>query len=215
MRPSTLALFLSMTFTAALGGCFVLPDAKSPATGAVATGEPLNIVDDVKVWTTTHKEKVGETVYKDNSGNTIGTADTYQEKTQVHSMQVWYPVQGGAQLADEDFFRIAGDQAALGETEKMRLKAKKWNRRGKYMIVGGAVGLVAGYFVPNTIGRTLLITGGSLTMSSGWGLAYWGARQMAPEHHAVDRSIAERAARSYNQQLAGQTAHGVSLGRSF
>jgi hypothetical protein len=38
---------------------------------------------------------------------------------------------------------------------------------------------------------------------------------MAPEHHAVDRSIAERAARSYNQQLAGQTAHGVSLGRSF
>ena len=130
-------------------------------------------------------------------------------------MKVWYPVQGGAQLADEDFFRIAGDQAAQDETEKMRANAKKWNRRGKYLIAGGAVGLVAGFFVPSTLGRTLVMTGGSLTMSTGWGLAYWGARQMAPEHHAVDRSIAERAARSYNQQLGGQTAHGVSLGRSF
>lgn len=214
MRPSAFHA-LSMVFTAAtLGGCFILPDAKSPATGAVATGEPLHIVDDVKVWTTTHKEKVGETVYKDDSGKTIATADTYQEKTQVHSMKVWYPVQGAAQLADEDFFRIAGDERALEETERMRTNARTWNRRGKYMIVGGAALTIGGFFVPSTLGRTLLVSGGTLTMSGGWGLAYWGARQMNPEHHAVDRSIAERAARGYNQRLGGE-AQGVSIGKSF
>jgi hypothetical protein len=212
MRPSA-SLALSMVFTAAaLGGC-LMPEAKSPATGAVATGEPLHVVDDVKVWTTTQKEKVGETVYKDGSGRTIGTADNYEERTQVHSMKVWYPVQGGAQLADEDFFRIAGDGGALDATEKMRANARRWNRRGKYMILGGAVATIGGFFVPNTIGRSLVITGGTLTMSGGWGLAYWGSRQMEPEVHAVDRSIAERAARSYNDRLGD--GQGVAVGKSF
>jgi hypothetical protein len=195
-------LLLASTLT----GCFAFPDAKSPKTGAVPTGEPLAVVDDVKVWTTTEKEKVGETVHKDSAGNTIGTSDTYQEKTRVHSMKVWYPVQGNEQLADEDFFRIAGDQKALDETLSMRENGKKWNRRGKITMIAGGVGFIAGIFVPHTVGRTLLMTGGGLAVSGGWYMSYWGAKQMNPEQHAVDRSIAERAARNYNQQLVGVSA---------
>lgn len=203
---------LALSAAALLGGCFVLPDARSPATGAVATGAPLAVVDDVKVWTTTYQEKVGETVYRDARGNTVGTADTYAERTRVHSMKVWYPVQGGEQLADEDFFRIAGDQAALDETLRLRERGKTWNTRGKITMGVGVVGFVAGLFVPNPVGRTVLMTGGSLAVSGGWYMAYWGAKQMSPETHAVDRSIAERAAHSYNQNLG---TVGVSVGKPF
>ena len=193
-----------------LTGCFAFPDAKSPKMSAVATGEPVAIVDDVKVWTTTSKEKVGETTYKDSTGNVVGTADTYAEKTHVHSMKVWYPVQGTEQLSDEEFFTITNEQRALGETLAMRENGKKWNRRGKITMIAGAVGFVAGYFVPNTIGKTVLMVGGGLAVSGGWYMSYWGANQMNPENHAVDRSIAERAARGYNQQLVG-----VSASKSF
>src|SRR5690348_5188730 len=88
MRTVCLILLASLSLPACL------PEVKSPATNAPATGEPLAIVDDVRTWTTTYKEKVGDTVYKDESGRTIGTAETYQDRTAVHSVQVWYPVQG-------------------------------------------------------------------------------------------------------------------------
>ncbi len=189
-----------------------MPSAKSPATGVVATGEPLAIVDDVKVWTTTQKEKVGETVHKDSSGNVVGTSDSYEEKTRVHTMKVWYPVQGAQQLADEDFFRIAGDQNALHETLDMRETGKKWNRRGKITMGVGVVGVVAGIFIPNPLAKTVLMSGGALGVTGGWYMSYWGAKQMEPDSHAVDRSVAERAARSYNSQIG---VAGVNLGKSF
>jgi hypothetical protein len=190
----------------ALTGCFAFPDARAPKNAAVATGEPVAVVDDVKVWTTTSKEKVGETVYKDSSGQTFATADTYEEKTRVHSMKVWYPVQGNEQLSDEEFFKITGDQQALDETLALRASGRKWNTRGKITMIAGGVGFIAGFFIPNAIGRTVMITGGGLAVSGGWYMMYWGAKQMDPESHAVDRSIAERAARSYNQQLVGVSA---------
>jgi hypothetical protein len=195
---------------AALPACMVFPDAQRPKMGAVATGEPVAVVDDVKVWTTTEKEKVGETVYKDSSGSTVATADTYQEKTKVHSMKIWYPVQGNAQLSDEEFFKITGDQAALDETLSLRASGEKWNFRGKITLGIGAASFIASFFIPNTIGKTVTMAGGGLAMTGGWYMMYWGAKQMSPESHAVDRSIAERAARGYNQQLVG-----VSAGTSF
>src|SRR6185437_7318736 len=48
MRPITLAALSSL----ALAAC-ILPNANTPKNGAVPTGEPLAIVDDVKVWTET------------------------------------------------------------------------------------------------------------------------------------------------------------------
>lgn len=196
--------------TASLPACMVFPDAKSPKMTAVATGEPVAVVDDVKVWTTTEKEKVGETVYKDSSGATLATADTYQEKTRVHSMKIWYPVQGNAQLSDEEFFKITGEQAALKETLDLRANGEKWNFRGKVTLGVGAAAFIASFFIPNTIGKTVSMAGGGLAMTGGWYMMYWGAKQMSPDTHAVDRSIAERAARGYNQQLVG-----VSAGTSF
>jgi hypothetical protein len=215
---SQLSFVMAAATATALGGCFILPDAKSPKTNAVATGEPLAVVDDVKVWTTTSKEKVGESVVKDSHGNTVGTVENYQDRTQTHSMKVWYGFQGAQQLADEDFFRIAGDQTALSKTEEHRLNAIKWNRRGKYLMVGGAIALIAGvavaYAAPTTpVVAPVLEIGGGLALAGGWSAAFWGARQMQAEVHAVDRSLAERDAIQYNQQL-GRTG-GLSMGRKF
>jgi hypothetical protein len=203
-----------------LGGCFIVPDASRPRTGAVATGEPLAVVDDVKTWTTTSKEKVGESVVKDENGNTLGTVESYQDKTTVHSMKVWYPFQGNEQLSDEDFFRIAADQRAIDDTEKARQNAIKWNTRGKYTLGAGVVGfvggLVLGYAAPSVgVVAPLVELGGGLAMSAGWTMAYYGARQMQPEVHAVDRSMAERDAMQYNQNLGGGRTVGMGVSHSF
>lgn len=202
-----------------LGGCFIVPDAARPKTGAVATGEPLAVVDDVKTWTTTSKEKVGESVVKDENGNTLGTVESYQDKTTVHSMKVWYPFQGNEQLSDEDFFRIANDQRAIDETERARQNAIKWNTRGKYTMIGGAIGFVGGLVLgaaaPSVgVVAPLIEISGGVALSAGWSMAYYGARQMQPEVHAVERSNAERDAIQYNQGLGGRTV-GMGVSHSF
>jgi hypothetical protein len=207
---------LAPALAVALTGCVPYLSAKTPHTTAVATGEPVAVVDDVKVWTTTSKEKVGETEYKDENGHVFAKADTYQDKTQVHTMKVWYPFQGNEQLSDEEFFRITNEQRALDDTQQMHANAAKWNKRGGYTAIGGVIGAVAGFLVPNVTVATILRLGGGLAISGGMGMMYWGARQMEPEVHAVDRSIAERAAQQYNQQLGGGgRTIGVSMQKSF
>jgi hypothetical protein len=188
------ALFVSAT------GC-MLPASSAPKSGVVATGEQLNVVDDVKTWTTTQKEKVAETEYKDSDGNTIATGAVYQDKTQVHEMKIWYPVQGIQQLADEDFFGIANDKPALDQTLAMREDGKSWNHRGIGLMIGGAVVAIAGYLIGDSTASPILEITGGLAVAGGYGAASYGAREMNPETHAVDRSIAERDALKYNQQL--------------
>jgi hypothetical protein len=210
MTRSTLAL--AALSTLALGAC-LLPKSNTPHSGAVPTGEQLAVVDDVKVWTTTHKEKVAETEYRDSGGNVVGTGAVYADKTDVHAMKIWYPVQGTQQLTDADFFRIAGDQASLDATSKMRASGRKWHRRGLFAIGGGAVAMIASYFVHNTKGRLVLDLGGLVAVTGGYYVSWWGAQRMNPGAHAVDRSVADQAARHYNQGL-GHTV-GLSLTRTF
>ena len=180
---------------------------------AVPTGEQLAVVDDLKVWTETHKEKVAETEYKDADGNVVGTGSVYADKTETHAMKIWYPVQGAEQLSDEDFFRIAGDQAALDETLRMRERGARWHKRGIYGMIGGGAAMVASWFIDNATAKTVLGVGGGLTLLGGYYASYWGAMQMNPETHAVDRSVADQAARRYNDGL-GHTV-GISLSKSF
>jgi hypothetical protein len=209
MSRIALALVVS---SFALTGC-LMPKSGPAAGAAVPTGEPLAVVDDVKVWTTSYKEKVAEAEYHDASGNKIGSAAVYEDRTQVHTAPIWYPVQGRSQLADEDFFRIAGDKSALDETLAMRANGRKWRTRGMFTLGGGIAAMIAAYFVPNPGVRIGLTLGGSLATAGGYYMTYWGAHQLNPETHAVDRSVADRAANQYNQQLG--TVGGVSMNKNF
>jgi len=208
MSRIALAIVIS-SFT--LTGC-LMPKG-GPAGGAVQTGEPLAVVDDVKVWTTSYKEKVAEAEYRDANGNKVGTAAVYEDRTQVHTQPIWYPVQGKAQLADEDFFRIAGDKSALDETLAMRANGRKWRKRGMITLGGGVVGLIASYFIPNPSARLAVTLGSTVAFGAGYYMTYWGAHQLNPETHAVDRTIADRAAIQYNQNLGH--VGGVSLNKQF
>ena len=210
-------IIFALVAAGGLGGC-LLPDAQRPKTGAVPTGEQLAVVDDVKTWTTTSKEKVSESVVKDANGNTLGTVSNYEDRTHVHSMKVWYGFQGAQQLPDEDFFKIAGDRQAVDATEKARLTAISRNHTGKLVMLGGGIGLVAGIALVLTGNSTAVTAGeildiaGALAVSGGWYLAHSGYAMMQPEYHAVDRSQAERDAIQYNQ-THGQV--GLAIGKKF
>lgn len=204
--------FALVLVASSLAGC-LMPRSGPGAGTAVATGEPLAVVDDVKVWTTSYQEKVGEAEYHDENGNKIGSASIYENRTQVHTQPIWYPVQGRAQLADEDFFRIAGDKQSLAETVAMRENGRKWRNRGIITLGGGIAAMIGSYFVPNAGARIALTLGGSVATLGGYYMTYWGAHQLNPETHAVDRSVADRAAIQYNQQLGH--VGGVSLNKNF
>jgi hypothetical protein len=212
MSRIALALVVSSLVSTSLTGC-LMPKNGPRSGAAVQTGEPLAVVDDVKVWTTTYQEKVAEATYKDGNGNTIGTASVYEDRTQVHTQPIWYPVQGRAQLADEDFFRIAGDKSSLDETLAMRANGRKWRTRGVITLGGGIAAMIAAYFVPNPGVRIGLSLGGTVAASAGYYMTYWGAHQLNPETHAVDRSVADRAAIQYNQNLGH--VGGVSVNKDF
>jgi len=128
---------------------------------------------------------------------------------QMNSHPTWFPLQGDTRIPDEDFFVIAGDPAALDATRRLHARGVRWNQRGKLAMAGGLVVAIGGYFVPNTALRSVTISAGVLGIGAGVAIAVWGSRQLEPEAHAVDPSVAERAARRYNEQ------HGLSLARRF
>jgi hypothetical protein len=207
-RTLSIQLVLIASIASLATGC--LMPKNGPRSGVVPTGQPLAVVDDVKVWTTTSKEKVAEAQYKDENGNNVGSAAIYEDRTQVHTMKIWYPVQGNEQLADEDFFRIAGDNEHEQETLAMRANGHKWHKRGIITLGVSVVAMIGSYFIPNPGLRTGLVLGSTVGVLGGYYMTYWGAVQMNPETHAVDRSIAERAAQQYNSRLVG-----VSLNKNF
>jgi hypothetical protein len=102
-------------------------------------------------------------------------------------MKIWYPVQGTQQLRDEYFFKIAGEPNTLAETAA-----------------------IAGYFIDNAAARTALLAGGGLAVAGGYYATYYGTSEMNPDSHAVDRSVAEKAAQEYNQKLGKSVGVGLS-----
>ena len=72
---------------------------------------------------------------------------------------------------------------------------------------------LASFLIPNTTLRYATSIGGVAGASAGYYMMYWGASLMNPENHAVDRSVADRAANRYNEQLG--TTVGVAVGGSL
>jgi hypothetical protein len=207
MQPTCRVLLLFSLMT----GC--LPGPAGPRPGAVPTGERLAVVDDVRTWTTTYQEKTGETEYKNASGDTVGTAEHYRERTQLHAKKIWYPVQGRQQINDEDFFRFTGNQRALQATEEMHAQGRMYAALGVGGMVVGIAAMVAARFVGSSGAQLGLYTGGGLLGTAG-AYGFWhGWSLQSPDSHAVDRSIGEVDAARYNDNLRRGVS--LSVGRSF
>ena len=204
-----------------LTGCLFGPKHPAPASGAVATGKPMAIVDDVKVWTTQQQENVGQDVHRDSSGNVTGVTDVYATTTKVHSKKIWYPVQGTEQISDEDFFRIVGDVGAREETRRLKARARTKLRVGHTVLAGGVVASFLGVFalrgviIDSTTAGIGLSLGGLAAALGGFYIARSGADQLEADYHAVPRSRAELAADRYNQRLPPSPGASVSIGGQF
>lgn len=211
--------------TLAFAGCQQMwPTPKEPTLGATATGEEIWVRTQEHQATFTEKKKVGEVVHKDDSGNSVGTSEVYEDKQRTVHWTTWYPMQGDLQLDDEDFLRIVGNEKALQEHRNYRKGGLSMNKWGKGLMIGGVATFVASLFVPaeNFSLRYGLSTGGLIATSSGWYLARIGASRFSPEAHTIDPSRANYDIERYNNGLQAQVDQGttqptasLAIGRRF
>jgi len=202
MRFSIIAI---ASITIWCGCASMIPDARPPRSGTRATGEPLVVVEDMKVWRS--RDNVGEVRVEDETGQRLATADVYATRT--HTRFVWYPVQGKEVISDEDFFRIAGEPRALEATQRWRESNLRSNRRGRYLLIGGAIGAVAGLFAPGIQAKALITLTGVSVGSCGLYLMLWSHDRQQPESHVIPVWEAYEIADRYNRK------HGLSVSRSF
>jgi len=187
-------------------GCAsMIPDARPPRTGVRSNGQPLAVVEDMKVWRS--RDNVGELRVEDETGQRLATADVYATRT--HTKFVWYPVQGKDVISDEDFFRIAGESRALEETQRWRASNLRSNRRGRYLLLGGVLGTVAGLFAPGIQAKAVIAITGISVASCGLYLMLWSHGRQQPDQHVIPVWEAHEIADRYNR------SHGLSVSRSF
>lgn len=186
---------------------------RGPQGGAVKTGEPVAVVDDVKTWTTQYQERTGTTEYRDGDGNVVGSSDTYRDRTAVHRKKIWYPVQGKEQITDEDFFKITGNEDALKKSQEHRASGRLYSGLGITGMLVGIAGMIAGRVTMadnQSLGIGLYCGGGIVGLAGAYSF-YVGREMQSPDSHAVDRSVADTAARDYNRQLGAS----VGISRKF
>jgi hypothetical protein len=186
---------------------------RGPQGGAVKTGERVAVVDDVKVWTTQYQEHTGTTEHRDGDGNVVGTSDSYRDRTAVHSKKIWYPVQGKEQIRDEDFFKITGDEISMKKAQDHRETGRLYSGLGMTGMLVGIAAMIAGrYIIADNQGLGIgFYSGGAIVGLAGAYGFYLGREMQSPESHAVDRSVADTAAREYNRQLGAS----VGIGKKF
>jgi hypothetical protein len=191
-------LVLVIALVSLWSGC-----ASMPRTGVRATGQPLRIVEDVKVWR--QRDNVGEVRVEDQNGQRLATADVYA--TQTHTKWQWHAEQGGEPISDEDFFRITGQPRAAEESQRWHERNVRANHRGRWLLIGGVVGAIAGLAMPGIQAKALMAITGISVGSCGLYLMLWSSDKM--QEHVVPVWDANELADRYNRK------HGLSVSRSF
>ena len=96
----------------------------------------------------------------------------------------------------------------------MRRNGAKWQKRGVVTAIGSGAVMVAGWLVPMSSTLKMVASlGGALGVSAGYMMMRYGDAQMSPDHHAIERSEAMRAAEQYNRGRG--SAVGISLSGKF
>ncbi len=119
----------------------------------------------------------------------------------------WRPMQGGEALDDEDFFRIAGDDAAADAVAADREQSLWLHRLGLASIAAG-IGCAAasasfasrmdGPVATGLAGGTLLTALGGALVAAAW-------QRLQPDHHPIELSRAHDAAAAYNARMGYAT----------
>lgn len=187
-------------------GCATMPE-----TGTAASGEPLAVEVDTRTYQYVSQEKTGEVQHTDASGRYIGSSAIVENRLHTASYEVWALKQGERLIDEQDFFSIAGDQAAADEIARARTIGLAANYGGLGAATLGGAMMLAGLATPLVLSSStddvtawiglgsLTTVGGLLTAGGVLGVLY-GSGQVEAEHHQpLER--AQAAAESYNRAL--------------
>jgi hypothetical protein len=97
-----------------------------------ATGEPLDVVDEIVSVTDTERVEVGAVVDSNNNSYTV-----YGDRPVTRSERVVYGTQGGRRVDDESFFRIVGDDEAIARYDE-------FHQTGALVAAGAMTGIGVG-----------------------------------------------------------------------
>ncbi len=174
------------TIASALVLSLVLPACArmQPRSGVAATGEPLTLETRTSTWKETKSEKVGESDHYSSDGEYVGTTEQYRDKTVTKSSFHWRPKQGNTYISDEDFYRIAGDEAKAEKARRYRRNGKLMTVGGTLLFVGGTAAALAGAFGDFSDGQSYgLYMGGGLGAAGGGLLGAYGFKRLTTDGH--------------------------------
>jgi hypothetical protein len=175
--PRIPARLASIVLASCLAAC-----AANPATGVAASGRPLRVQYSTGTGTYVSQDQTGVDVETSSSGNEKVT----EHYTAVEHTFQWNDLkyfQGRQELDEQDYFRIAGDDAAVRQIRDTRSSASlKMKIGAPLMVIGLAAGLVLGS-VGNPSQKAIGSLGGTLVGGGGALVFYWGHKEMTNRHH--------------------------------
>jgi hypothetical protein len=191
LRDGFVVLVVTGMVTGCLSGCLA-----NPATGIAPNGSPLRVQYSTGTGSYVANEKTGESVTTYSDG-TKAVTEHYTPVQHSYRWTDWRYFQGGEMLDEQDYYRIAGDDAAARQIEDIRNDAALKMKIGvPLMIVGAALELLLptiGQSSDNTNLSNIGYLGGSVVGLTGALLWYWGHGDMAKRHHLPQQRADERA----------------------
>ena len=165
--------------------------ATMPKSGVQSNGEQLRVAVEDRQYSYAVKEKVGDATHRDASGNVIGTTEITRTAIRTQRYKVWDFYQGRQLLDEADFFRLAGDQPTSDLIIKRRRKGMTYNRIGLYTALGGGIVMIGGILLSSTspAARNGLTTLGSLSLTVGGVMAYYGKGMVERRHMPLNRAL--------------------------
>ncbi len=174
-----------------LTGCLA-----NPATGVAPNGSALRVQYSTGTGRYVANEKTGESVTTYSDG-TKAVTEHYQPVEHAYRWTDWRYFQGREPLDEQDYYRIAGDDAAVRQIEDIRNDAALKMKIGiPLAVVGVALELLLptiGQNSGNTNVSNIGYLGGSVLGLTGGLLWYWGHGDMANRHHLPSQRADQRA----------------------
>ncbi len=194
-----LALVLLVFF---LVGCAPFLVQKPERTGEPTEG-PLRIHVHTEHHTYRARERVGQTVHRDSTGERVGTSEVYQDVVR-EGQDTTYELQRSEILVDEaDFYAFAGHNAVVDDIEATRDRAVTINRISTGAAIVGASAMIGSYFLlsgdESSLGSGAMV-GGLLFSLGGYYGASISAVLLDPTYRHTSNEQAEQAATNYNAE---------------
>lgn len=129
---------LALVALPALAGCAELRTEYTPA-----NGDQMHVYDKTVLKTGTQQVATGHDEVRDAQGNIVATNTHYENQQISWTEREWFPLQGGARVDDESFYRITGDKDAVQKYDAYHQAGISRNTAG-FIVMGIGIGVFGG-----------------------------------------------------------------------